>query len=897
MSKIRVLFLCTGNSARSIIGEALLTQMGLGNYDVHSAGTDPKGINPFTVQALATRGIDVGAATSKHVSQFEGESFDYVITVCDAAAEQCPIFPGAPVRIHWSFEDPAAVVGSDEEKRAAFDRIVREMQKRVDTLIVAAHKQTRVDNFPALFRQSPIARYTRTAMPRKTAAKPPPTDAATTAETATATAAYAQAKLRVEELRSQIAYHEHRYFVLDDPEISDAAFDSLVKELRALEERHPELITPDSPTQRVGGAPVETFGIVEHRVPMLSLANAFNGDSLRAWHKRASNIIERDDFAMVVEPKIDGLACALVYEDGVLATAATRGDGTHGENITVNVKTIRSIPARASLSGADAKRAEAGRSKLEAERRSENIKRRNQRPASSLQLPTLFEVRGEIFMTKSGFEKVNDLRAEAGEPLFASPRNSAAGSVRQKDPKITASRPLDAFWYQLGWAEGGEAPRTHWDALQWMKSLGFKVNPNIKRMDSLDEVIAFCESWVETRDSLDYEIDGIVVKVDDLALQRQLGAVGREPRWAIAYKFPASQATTKLLNITVNVGRTGTLNPFAVLEPVKVGGATVSLATLHNEDHIRKKDIRAGDTVIVQRAGDVIPQVVGPVLSMRKSGTRRFSMPKRCPFCKTDVVRAEGEAAYYCPNRQCPMQRVRQLEHFVGRYAMDIEGIGEQLAHLLMQRAFVRDGADLYRLHERRDDLLAVERMGAKSVDRILENIEKSKSRPLARVLIALGIRHVGGEVASQLAQHFGSMDALIEATPEQIGEIPGMGRVIGESVAAFFADAEARDMVKRLRSAGVNLKEERGAAREGPLSGLTFVVTGRLERFSRDGAEALIKQHGGAIGSSVTKKTNYLVVGADAGSKLAKAEALGTAVLDEDTFVELLAEKGVASP
>lgn len=715
-------------------------------------------------------------------------------------------------------------------------------------------------------------------MPRKTTTKSPPPDAETTAETAD----YAQAQARTEELRSQIGYHEHRYFVLDDPEISDAAFDSLVKELRALEERHPELITPDSPTQRVGGAPVETFGIVKHRVPMLSLANAFNGDSLRSWHKRASNIIERDDFAMVVEPKIDGLACAIVYENGVLTTAATRGDGTRGENITINVKTIRSIPGRLEVRGETSGKAKG---------------QRNSSPLTShLSLPTAFEVRGEIFMTKSGFEKVNDLRAEAGEPLFASPRNSAAGSVRQKDPKITASRPLDAFWYQLGWSEGVEPPRTHWDALQWMRSLGFKVNPNIKRMDSLDDVIAFCESWVEKRDSLDYEIDGIVIKVDDLALQRQLGAVGREPRWAIAYKFPASQATTKLLNITVNVGRTGTLNPFAVLDPVKVGGATVQLATLHNEDHIRKKDIRAGDTVIVQRAGDVIPQVVGPVLSMRKPGTRKFSMPKKCPFCKTDVVRAEGEAAYYCPNRQCPMQRVRQLEHFVGRYAMDIEGIGEQLAHLLMARGFVRDGADLYRMHERRDDLLAVERMGAKSVDRILENIEKSKSRTLARVLIALGIRHVGGEVASQLAQHFGSMDALMEATPEQIGEIPGMGRVIGESVAAFFADEQARDLVERLRAAGVNLREERGAAREGPLSGITFVVTGRLERFSRDGAESLIKQHGGAIGSSVTKKTNYLVVGADAGSKLAKAEALGTEILDEDAFVAMLAGKGISA-
>jgi len=670
------------------------------------------------------------------------------------------------------------------------------------------------------------------------------------------------AKLRVEELRSQIAYHEHRYFVLDQPEISDAEFDALTQELRDLEAKHPELITPDSPTQRVGGAPVETFGIVQHRVPLLSLANAFSEDELRAWHRRAANIIERTDFAMVCEPKIDGLACALVYEDGRLATAATRGDGMRGENITPNVRTIRSIPQRLPTG-----------------------------------VPPRFEVRGEIYMTKSGFEKLNFERGEAGQPLFASPRNSAAGSVRQLDPKVTAGRPLDAFWYQLGWQDGGKTPRTHHEVLGWLEKLGFRVNPEIRRFEHLDDVIKFCEGWVERRESLDYEIDGIVIKVDDLRVQGQLGAVGREPRWAIAYKFPPIQATTRLLKIDVNVGRTGTLNPYAVLEPVRIAGVTVQLATLHNEDDIRRKDIRQGDWVIVQRAGDVIPQVVGPVLSKRTGKERRYSMPKKCPVCGTAVARSEGEAAYYCPNRHCPAQRFRLLEHFVGRGAMDIDGIGEQLARLLMERGFVQDGADLYRLHERRDELIKIDRLGEKSIDHLLTSIEESKQRPLEQVLTALGIRHVGGEVAATLASHFGSLDALMEATEEQITEIPGIGPKIAQSVVEFFALDENRQVVEKLRAAGVNLRHAAGAARGGALAGLTFVVTGRLEGFTRDEAESLIKRNGGAVSGSVSKKTDYLVVGAEAGSKLEKAQKLGTTQLDEEGFVGLLRERGVEVP
>ncbi len=704
------------------------------------------------------------------------------------------------------------------------------------------------------------------------------------------TRAFQQAKLRSEELRAQIAYHEHRYFVLDQPEISDAAFDALMGELRALEAAHPEMITPDSPTQRVGGAPVETFGIVQHRLPLLSLANAFGAEDLRAWHKRIANLLERDAFAMVCEPKIDGLAVALVYEDGALTTAATRGDGMRGENITPNIRTIRSIPSRLHREGkaqsAAPKGSQAGA------------------PAAPL-MPHRFEVRGEVYMTKSGFERVNYERGERGEALFASPRNSAAGSVRQKDPAVTASRPLDAFIYQLGWVEEaqgargevqreGRVPATHWDTLRWVKERGFKINPYIKRFDTLDEVIAFCAGWTSKRDSLDYEIDGIVIKLDELALQRQLGAVGREPRWAIAYKFPPTQATTLLERIDVNVGRTGTLNPFAVLTPVRIAGVTVKLATLHNEDDIRRKDLRAGDNVIVQRAGDVIPQVVGPVLSKRTGNKRRFSMPKHCPACKTPVVHPEGEAAYYCPNRACPAQRMRLLEHFVGRSAMDIDGIGESLVYVLLESGLVRDGADLYALAAKREALLAIERLGAKSVDNVLKSIEASKQRPLAQVLVALGIRHVGGEIAVTLANHFGSIDALMDATPEQITEISGIGPTIAESVREWFALDDNRAVVDKLRAAGVNLHEESGGAREGSLSGLTLVITGRLDALSRNEAEALVKRHGAAIGGSVTKKTDYVVAGADPGSKLAKAAKLGVAVLDEAGFLGLLRERRI---
>ncbi len=669
-----------------------------------------------------------------------------------------------------------------------------------------------------------------------------------------------RAKLRVEELRSQIAYHDHRYYALNQPEVSDAEYDELMQELRALEERHPQLITPDSPTQRVGERPVEAFGIVEHPRPLLSLANAFTEDDLRAWYRRVTSLAETDVFAMVCEPKIDGLAVALEYRDGQFAVGSTRGDGVRGENITQNLRTIRSIPLRVQ-GGA---------------------------------LPQRFEVRGEVFMTRGGFERMNHERAERGEPLFANPRNSAAGAVRQLDPRITAARPLDCFVYALGWTEGGAStPDTHWETLQWLAGLGFKVNPNIARFESIYDVWRHCREWTERREGLDYEIDGIVVKVDGLRLHEVLGAVGREPRWAVAFKFPPTQRTTLLRDIGINVGRTGSMNPYAVLEPVNIGGAMVKVATLHNEEDIKRKDVRIGDTVIVQRAGDVIPQVVGPVLSKRAGNERRFVPPKTCPACGTKVVRPEGEVMRYCPNRACPAQALGLLAHFVSRGAMDIDGVGERLAQQLLASGLVKDPAGLYELTK--EALLGLERMAEKSAQNVIDAIEASRSRPLSRLLFALGIRHVGSETAALLAQHFGSLDAIAGASEEELAAGPGIGPVVAQSIQAYFADDQNRELIERLRRDGVRMEAEAPATREGPLAGQTFVVTGTLSAFSRSDAEARIRTLGGVAASSVTKATTYLVAGENPGSKLAKAQQYGTQVLNEADFLALLRRHGAA--
>ncbi|KPK47894.1 MAG: hypothetical protein AMJ77_01675 [Dehalococcoidia bacterium SM23_28_2] len=666
-----------------------------------------------------------------------------------------------------------------------------------------------------------------------------------------------QARMRVEDLRAQIRYHDYRYYVLDSPEISDAEYDELMRELQELEARFPQLITPDSPTQRVSGQPVEAFGVVEHRTPLLSLANAFNYDELKAWYRRALGILEIESFPLVCEPKIDGLAVALVYEDGRFVQGATRGDGFRGENVTENLRTIRSIPMR--LLAKD--------------------------------VPPRFEVRGEVYMSKTAFERLNEERTDQGQPRFANPRNAAAGSVRQLDSRITAQRSLDIWVYQLGWADGPYPP-THQETLQWLQDIGFRVNPEIGRYEKLEEVERHYHQWVDRRHDLEYEIDGLVVKTDPFQYYERLGVVGREPRWAIAYKFPPIQATTALLAIEINVGRTGSLNPYAVLEPVRVGGVTVSKATLHNEEDIQRKDVRVGDTVIVQRAGDVIPQVVGPVVSKRTGREKPFVMPDRCPVCGTLAARPEGEVMRYCPNPSCPAQAFRWLTHFVSRGAMDIEGLGESWCYVLLQEGLVKDPGDIYSLT--REQLVSLERMGEKSAENVLKAIEVSKNRPLGRLIFALGIRHVGSEMATLLASQFGSIDALAQASVEELATIPTVGPRIAESVHQYFRDANNVRVIDKLRRAGVRMAEEVAPApAEGPLAGLTFVLTGTLASMPRSKAEELIRQLGGAAGDSVTKKTDYLVVGESPGTKLQKAERYGTRLLSEQELLELLRQHG----
>jgi len=667
-------------------------------------------------------------------------------------------------------------------------------------------------------------------------------------------------KERIEQLRAEINYHNHRYYVLDSPEISDAEYDGLMQELKKLEEQYPQFLTPDSPTQRVGAAPVEAFGVVEHTLPLLSLGNAFSKEELFAWHARSLKLVSGQRFDFACEHKIDGLAVALTYVNGRLTTGATRGDGFRGENITQNLRTIRSIPL--SVSG-DA--------------------------------PSRFEVRGEVFMPKAGLRKLNEERAAEGLPPFANPRNAAAGSVRQLDPRITAERPLDIYIYALGWAEGKPVPATHWETMEYLKSLGFKVNPANKLLTGIDHVEEYYHAWVGKRESLSYEADGIVVKVNSIALQEQLGSIGHEPRWAIAYKFPAVQGTTRLKEIGISVGRTGTLNPYAILEPVSVGGVTIRQAALHNEDDIRRKDIREGDWVYIQRAGEVIPEVIGPIKSKRSGQEKEFSLLEKvfsrekgrpaCPVCGAEVVRPEEEVMYYCSNAACPAQVQERLEHFVSRGGMDIRGIGESQSAMLLEEGLVSDVADLYYLEEKRAQLLDLERMADKSVTNILNAIEKSKQAPLPRLIFALGIRHVGGETAELLAKEFHSLEALGSASREKLMSVPTIGPKIADSILAFFEQEENRKIIKKLKAAGVQL-EEVAKPEELPLAGQEFVVTGTLEAFT---AEARIKALGGTTKDNVTRQTAYLVVGASPGSKLARAQALETKLLTEEEFLRLL--------
>jgi DNA ligase (NAD+) len=659
---------------------------------------------------------------------------------------------------------------------------------------------------------------------------------------------------RIGHLRDEINYHAYRYHTLDDPIISDAEYDRLMQELRALEETHPDLVTPDSPTQRVGAEPLDQFEKVIHPVPMTSLGNAFNDEDMLAWLARIGRLLPQDvalsDLTFVIEPKFDGLAVALTYENGLLVRGATRGNGVEGENVTANLRTVKNVPLRI--------------------------------PASSggPPAPARIEVRGETYMPIADFNEMNRRQADKGERLYANPRNAAAGAVRQLDSRITAQRPLAFFAYAIGYVEGGESITSQWQALDYVRRLGFPVNPDIRRSRDFDEVLSFIHQWMEGRDRLPYEADGVVVKVDDFALQELLGIVGNAPRWAIAYKFPAREANTRLLSIEVNVGRTGVLTPYAVLEPVNVGGVTVRQASLHNFEDLARKDIRVGDTVVIKRAGDVIPQVVKPILDLRPPDSRPYRPPERCPSCGEPVVKPADEVAVFCVNAACPAQLVRRVEYFVSRGAMDIEGFGIKIAEQLIQAGLIHDVADIYALT--RDQLLALEGFAEKRADNLLAAIQSSKAQPLDRVVTALGIRGVGGVVARTLVAAFPSMEALAAARVEDLQDIEGVGPHIAAGVVEWFERPRNQQVVHKLRQAGVRMQAEARAEGPQPLAGLTFVVTGTLPTLSRDQAKALIESRGGKVSGSVSGKTDYLVLGENPGSKLAQARSLGTRVIDE---------------
>ncbi|MFN2587642.1 MAG: NAD-dependent DNA ligase LigA [Actinomycetota bacterium] len=659
-----------------------------------------------------------------------------------------------------------------------------------------------------------------------------------------------KAAARAAELREAIDYHSYRYHVLDAPEIADVEYDALVRELIELEDAFPDLVTPDSPTQRIGAPPSDLFAPVEHRTPMMSLDNCFSLEELQAWGKRVERGIGTAD-GFVVEQKMDGVAVNLIYENGVLVRGATRGDGRTGEDITANLKTIPAVPLR--LRG-DA--------------------------------PKILEVRGEVYMTAADFEKLNERLGESGGKVFANPRNAAAGSLRQKDPKITAQRSLSLICHGIGYAEGRRF-KAHREALETLRELGLRTNLNNKRVEDLDAVYEFCTYWQEHRHDVPYEIDGVVVKVDSIDQQEELGFTAKAPRWAIAYKFPPEERTTKLHKISVHVGRTGAATPWAQLEPVFVGGVTISTATLHNEDEIRRKDIREGDTVIVRRAGDVIPEVVGPVVSLRTGKEKPFVMPKECPSCGSKLVRQEGEAVTKCLNLECPSQLVESLFHFASRGAMDIEGLGyKTIIWLAEERKLLRDVADVYGL--RPEHFEGHEGWGEVSIRNLMAAIERSKTRPLGNLLIALGIPHVGGR-AFDIAAQAGSLDRLREMTEEDFLAMDGIGPVIAKSITQFFAEPRNLDVIDRLKAAGVD-PQEAPRRNEGPLSGKTFVITGTLEGFSRQGAQDAIEELGGKVTGSVSKKTDYVVVGANPGaSKYDKAQELGIELLDEAAFVKLL--------
>ncbi len=664
----------------------------------------------------------------------------------------------------------------------------------------------------------------------------------------------ADAKLRVEELRSEIEHHRYRYHVLDDPEVADAEYDELMRELRDLEDRFPELQTPDSPTVTVGGVvAADLFAPVTHRAPMLSLDNAFSFEELDAWAAR----IERgvgDEARYACELKIDGVACALTYERGRLVKAATRGDGRVGEDITSNVRTVKGIPRTLSVDDP----------------------------------PTVVEIRGEMYFPVGAFEQLNEQLLEAGGKAFANPRNAAAGSLRQKDPKVTASRPLRLWVHSFGDAVGITFD-SHLGFLDWAAKAGLPVAPTTEARDSIDGVKEFLRHWEANRHSVDWEIDGTVIKVDQTDLQRELGATSHAPRWAIAYKFPPEERTALLKKIDVHTGRTGKVTPFAVLDPVFVGGVTITYATLHNEQEVRRKDVRQGDTVIVRRAGDVIPEIVGPVLSKRKKGARRWKMPATCSSCGTPLVRPEGEADYRCPNKRgCPSQGIEWLFHFAGRGAMDIEHLGYMTVMRLLEAGSIEDPADIYALDA--EKLSQLPGFKDKAITNVLTQIEASRDRPIWRLLVGLNIRHVGSHVAQVLARAFGSIDAIAAASEDEIDAVPEIGPEIAATVREWFDEDENLALIEKLRAAGVRTADER-AADEGsrPLEGQSIVLTGGLETMSREEATELAQAAGARVASSVSKKTSFVVAGESPGSKLAKAETLGVDVIDEAEFARRL--------
>ena len=677
------------------------------------------------------------------------------------------------------------------------------------------------------------------------------------------------AAVRVDELRAQIAYHNERYHTLDDPEISDADYDALVRELRQLEADHPDLVTDDSPSGLVGGAISATFSAVTHRVPMMSLDNAMDADELRAWADRVAKGLDGDEPTFVCELKFDGLAISLRYENGRFVQAATRGDGRVGEDVTANVATIADVP-HVLPDGA----------------------------------PEVVEVRGEVYMTRSSFEQLNERATAAGEKTFVNPRNSAAGSLRQKDPAVTASRNLSFFSYQLGEVVGGPEFTSHVAMLEFAAELGFAVDEHVRTLATIDEVAAHCLHWQAHRHDLDYEIDGVVIKLDDTAQRERLGVTSRAPRWAIAYKFPPEERTTVLRDIMVSVGRTGRATPFAVLEPVFVGGSTVGMATLHNQDQVALKDVRPGDTVVVRKAGDVIPEVVGPVLSLRPKDSTPWVFPTTCPRCGNPLVRPEGEADTRCVAPDCPAQRDQKIAYFVSRGAMDIEGLGEQMVEKLTAAGLVRDPADLYSLTV--DQLVELDRVGPTSAQNLVDEIAKSKTRPLPKLLTALGVRHLGPAASLALTNEFHTLDAIVSKSVEELAAVEGVGEVIATTIVSWFAQDANRAYIERLRDAGVSFgdpaaAEAAAAARAATpqtLEGRAVVVTGTLANYNREQAEEAITSRGGTSPGGVSKKTFALVVGESAGaSKLTKAESLGVPILDEAGFEHLLATGELRAP